>query len=46
MFRTNAPDVVVTEQQQNRKTNSGINRSGRPEQAQKSFATEKENTQG
>jgi hypothetical protein len=43
MFRTNAPNIVVTEHYQNRK-NPGMNLSGRPEQAQKSFATEKRKT--
>jgi hypothetical protein len=51
MFRTNAQDIVVTEKQQNRKKNPGMNLSGRPEQAQKSLLlsrrnSKKENTQG
>ncbi len=36
MFRTNAPDVVVTEQQQNRK-NQGCTVHVRPKQEQKSL---------
>ncbi len=42
MFRTKAPVIAVTAQQKKRKL-PGMNRSGRPEQAQ-SFATEKSKT--